>query len=436
MVSSGICRVVAVLGLTALIALTAIPGGAVAFADGGNPNVVDPRTGGPAVGGEADLWVYPAGDPTQDKPNVQWAVDNVAVGGTVRLKAQDVDGNPRSFDFGTEMVIGTFNVEIIRSCTVEGEVLRRKYQEPDDPLYGQRVMTTIQNGAAVFGVFGAWDSYADRVEVVVKNLISRDAAVHVIGTYGFADVEIDNVQIIDLAALADYPARIAFFAHSHGNYTLKHCTVGMKPAPFDVELEAGIAYKGFDSPPAMIGADLEFVHNDIATQYGAGIHIEDNALADEPKDIQIGHNKVVGPAGIIAMRLHGASVLVANRIHATATGIALDSVADSTVRRNRIDLAGTSAAGLQLHDVANSRVWKNQVAGDTEFGFLIEGSSFGNTFVLGEDDLSALRVSEAHVYLAAETHDNLLALEDGEDLIIVDHGTNNEIHNDDDDDDD
>jgi hypothetical protein len=429
--SKNVCRIVAVLGLTALIALAAGFGGQVAHAQGGNPHIVNPRTGDPAVGGEADLWVYPIGDPAQDKPNVQWAVDRVAVGGTVLLKAHDIDGNPRSFDFGTEVVVGSFNVEISHSCTVEGEILKETHQEPEDPLYGQPIMTTIENGAAVFAVWGAWDSYANRVDVRIRNLISRDAAIHVIGTFDFADVEIENVQIVDLAASPDYGARIALFAHSHGKYTVKNSMVRMKPAPFDVPLEAGIAYKGLNLAPFMIGAELEFVGNDVATQHGAGILVEDNALADEPKDITISRNKVAGPVGISATRLHGVCILDKNTINATIVGIALDTVAKSTIRHNSIDTASGSAAGLQLHDVANSKVRQNRVAGDAAFGLLIEGSSYGNKLVLGEGDMSALRVAEAHVHLAAETHDNRLALND-DDLVIVDLGTNNRIGDDED----
>ena len=429
--NKSICRVVAVLGLSALIAFAAAIGGPVARAQGGNPNIVDPRAGAPAVGGEADLWVYTTGDPTQDKPNVQWAVDNVAVGGTVLLKAQDVNGSLRSFDFGTDIVIGSFNVNISRSCTVEGEVLKEKHQDPDDPLYGQPMMATIENGAAVFGIWGAWDSYASRLEVRVRNLISRDSALHVIGIYDFADVEIDNVQIIDLAASPDYWARIALYAHSHGKLAVKNSMVRMKPAPFVVALEAGIAYKGLDFFPSRIGAELDFAGNDVVTQYGAGIFVEDNALADEPKDVSIGHNQVAGPVGISAARLQGVSELKKNTISATVIGITLDTVADSSVKRNRIDMDGGSV-GLQLHDVVSSRLRQNRVTGDSEFGFLIEGSSHGNKLVLDEGDLSALSVAEAHVVLAAETHDNRLTLDD-EDLVIVDLGTNNMIGEDDDD---
>src|SRR5262245_2343042 len=46
----------------------------------------------------ADTVVYPTGDPVQDVPAVQAAVDG---GGTVLLKAVDASGAPQVFDFGT-----------------------------------------------------------------------------------------------------------------------------------------------------------------------------------------------------------------------------------------------------------------------------------------------------------------------------------------------
>ena len=81
------------------------------------------------------------------------------------------------------MVIGVFNVEIARSCKIEGEVLKEKLREPGAPLDGQPMMTTIENGVAIFGILGAWDSYDNWVNVTVRNLVSRNAAIHVIGIY-------------------------------------------------------------------------------------------------------------------------------------------------------------------------------------------------------------------------------------------------------------
>jgi hypothetical protein len=295
------------------------------------------------------------------------------------------------------------------------------------------MMTTIENGVAVFGIWGAWDSYADRVEVNVRNLVSRDAAVHVIGAYDFADVEIDNVKVIDLAAIPGYLARIALFAHSHGHYIVKNSMVRMKPVQFDVPLEAGIGYSGIDSFPSTIGAELEFFRNSVATQQGTAILIEHNALAIDPKSVLIKRNELAGPEGISATDLHGACVLDKNTIYATEVGLTLNTVADSIVRQNTIDMAGDSFAGVHLHDVVSSKVRQNQVAGDAEFGLLAEGSSYGDNLVIGEGDMSLLIVTQAHLYLAAETHDNRLVLDDDEDLIIVDLGMNNTIDDDGDD---
>ena len=44
--------------------------------------------------------VYPTGNPGYDRANVQSAVDTVAVGGTVLLKATNVSGDPTPFQFG------------------------------------------------------------------------------------------------------------------------------------------------------------------------------------------------------------------------------------------------------------------------------------------------------------------------------------------------
>ena len=69
------------------------------------------------------------------------------------------------------------------------------------------------------------------------------------------------------------------FAHNHGKYRVKNSRLRMRHATFDVALNAGIAYLGFVSWCDAIGVDLEFVHHDVETQYGASILIVDNALA-------------------------------------------------------------------------------------------------------------------------------------------------------------
>ena len=118
--------------------------------------------------------------------------------------------------------------------------------------------------------------------------------------------------------------------------------------------------------------------------------------------------------------MHGVSILDENTLLATGMGIALGTVAESVIERNRIDMAGDSTAGLQLHATASSIVRKNRVAGDAEFRLLIEGPAYGKELVLGKHDLKGLNVVEAHVYLAAETYDNLFIWDGNKDLAIVD----------------
>jgi len=56
------------------------------------------------VGIEAQgVEVYPTGNPAQDVPNIQNAVD---LGGNVLLKATDTDGNPQYFNFGDFGIVG------------------------------------------------------------------------------------------------------------------------------------------------------------------------------------------------------------------------------------------------------------------------------------------------------------------------------------------
>jgi hypothetical protein len=105
------------LGLS-LTAWAALPGTLLGNPDPANIDDSDPYF----------FIVYPTGVwslTSGDVVNVQWAVDNVASGGTVLLKATNTAGQPTVFNFGTV----TFSyITLSNSLTLQGEALARDAQ--------------------------------------------------------------------------------------------------------------------------------------------------------------------------------------------------------------------------------------------------------------------------------------------------------------------
>lgn len=102
------------------------------------------------------MWSLTAGDVA----NVQWAVDTVASGGMVLLKATNTAGQPAAFNFGTV----TFSyVTVGRSLTLLGEALAR------DPRGGWVTLgTTIRGGTQMqWGTMGVTPAPS----VVAKDII-------------------------------------------------------------------------------------------------------------------------------------------------------------------------------------------------------------------------------------------------------------------------
>ncbi len=88
-----------------------------------DPGHIKDALGDPAQGGESEIYVYPRcqhGIKRRDVTNVQWAVDNIATGGTVHLMTTDPDGEEKkAFYFG----LGDFGVKVrsVDNIIIKGE---------------------------------------------------------------------------------------------------------------------------------------------------------------------------------------------------------------------------------------------------------------------------------------------------------------------------
>jgi hypothetical protein len=322
-----------------------------------DPNIRTPldETTIEAVGGEAEIWVYPTGeDPwteedgleeSQDRINVQWAVYNVADGGTVVMKAAKKDtGEFTPFKFPNEIQDMTFRVYITKDLTLTGEILAdRTFEGYHLDLDGTPMMTAIEGGRAVFGINfilylldknnrGQNEQYLRAQNVTIKNLVSKSAEIHFLGTYEMIHtywiedeegnaldlgidginegkdqtILVDNLKIVDLTYSPRHYALIPIFSHHHGNFTVRNCMTREKVFPIDEDgnplypwLHMGIVVGGGD-------VSAELVNNDVrlASSYSGSLGIQ--VTVDRRNDAVLRHvliknNSIVADVAIAAL---------------------------------------------------------------------------------------------------------------------------------------
>jgi hypothetical protein len=320
-----------------------------------NQNIIDPITRKPAKGGESLIWVYPTKDPNQDRPNIQWALDNITPEGTIVLKTSGLSGEAY-FDLNREFQNYTFGNYICRSCTLKGEISSEAFADYHSYLDGKPKMTMIKNGMMLFGI--NWSGYcpvsaADKV--VIKDLVSQGGRVFWCGAFQKCDVEINNVHIVDFAAYPDYPNLIGFYSHAKGRFAVKNCTIHEISSVPGINL--GIAYVGLEKSH---GAKIEITSNSIVTQgrgIGIGIFNNNDIAYNKDYDITITQNTIVSSAGIILKSEFaelGLAVIGKNKlinsipvfIPSLRVGIQAVGLHDSVIKDNEI--SGNYAKGVEL----------------------------------------------------------------------------------------
>jgi len=166
----------------------------------------------PAVGGEDEIWVFPTFTSDADAQNVQWALDNVAEGGTVRLKA------PRNPDYDPQVpydaldirchpripfYFGRFDqVWAWQAGTLTGErPIRVGAPESDAGTW----YTTIVGGSDAVSTYNAWD---DDSTIQISNIHFTHYGHHMvwgaIWLQDSHDVTISDCRFDDPRNIGDY----------------------------------------------------------------------------------------------------------------------------------------------------------------------------------------------------------------------------------------
>ncbi|MGR2752256.1 hypothetical protein [Agromyces arachidis] len=373
---------------------------------------------GPAAGVDVTL-VYPTGDPAQDVPNVQAAVD---LGGTVRLKATTVDGAPGVFDFGSNLPGGGF-VDLNRDVEIEGEVAA---SHP----------TTIAGG---FAPFRGW--YDAPVDSRISDITFDAPGVAALYASGSTGLEFTRNHVTDVVGLPDWLPGV-----DKGQAVW---VVGLETVTGDILIADNLiedvhADNGYGLALFGFSADARIERNVIRGVSTAGILAGVNlgAVAIADNDVAPGPPRAPLPYGggngiIIGNSLGGRAHVTGNTVECEnpyADGILLAASAyygevqdDAVVTGNRVVMHDSMYGAISLiGSVTGTDVGRNRLSGNGAFAFANEPYLFpdeavaSNTFV--GNNIAGFDSEVADLLFSVNTIDNAFF---GSVATVIDLGVGN-----------
>ena len=370
-------------------------------------------------GTASEIVVYPTGNFPQDVQNVQAAVN---VGGRVRLKAVDINGQPTAFNFGTPQNLAGRRVLIQNDVTIFGE------------RNGQSVTTIRGGNTPLRSVLPVTSSISDiyfsgprgsaiQISRSTGVTISRNRISGVVGAlnrygYTFGDG-------IDVFGYQDRQHRIT------GKVSITSNIIENLHADFS----NGIQIDG-------VAGESEILDNTIRDVESAGI-----TVIRSGSSTTIERNVIVPGAGNgialfsygLGIDFSGANYSVRHNIitcenplgegiYVIGGGFA-DRTSGAVIESNKVSMNGSDYDGMALYGlVDHTLVTGNTISGDAAFAFvdaegpdLTDISDF-NTF--RGNNLSHFTSSIADVFFSSNTANNKYL---GECRSVLDLGLNNQL---------
>jgi len=318
----------------------------------------------PAAGADATL-VFPTGDPAHDVPNVQAAVD---AGGTVRLKATTVDGDPGVFDFGSNLPGGS-GVDLTRDVVIEGEVAATH-------------PTTIAGG---FAPFRGW--YDAPVGSRISGITFDAPGVAALYASGSTGLEFTHNHVKDVVGLPDWLPGVD---KGQAVWVVGLYTVTGEILIADNLIEDVHADNGYGLALFGFSADARIERNEIRGVSTAGIlagvnlgavTITDNVVAPGPPRAPLPYGG--GNGIIIGNSLGGRAHVTRNDVECEnpyADGILIAASAfygdvqdGAVVTGNRVVMHDSMFGAISLvGSVTNTYVGRNHLGGNGAFAFANE----------------------------------------------------------------
>jgi hypothetical protein len=403
--------------------------------------------------------VTPTGSYPEDRDNVQWAVDQ---GGKVVLKSG-------TFNFGEYI---TQLVKVVPSLPPFVEVV----QDPGRVEVGRDGQSVViagetnRRGKLLTKIWGGrWTIYSmNFVKMSVKNIEFEDSGGSAIVAGKSTGIEISGCKITKLRYERLY-APLFFLKRAvpitilpvtpdfqfgppediTGHVVVKNNYIrGFEPyEPYDADIQMGVILQNIDATANIRDNKIyNCAYSGLAVRRNKGTTvISDNVI--HPGYLPTSFLPKLGwriGDGITILAGGGAqgSVLAkSNQIHCIsplADGISVGDEgfsedASLVFSDNRVFIENSTNGGLSCYPGVHNSFWKeNRIRGRAKFGIRCEGADDN---VFRENDMEDLEVAQAHLYLDADTHNNVFVENEPEpdDMVIIDEGQNNRFLDEDDD---
>ena len=345
---------------------------------------------------EAQVPVYPTGDPVQDVSNVQNAVN---AGGTVLLKATDATGNPQYFNF--EAGIVEINNDVV--------------------IVGEAGSITLPDGrpadrSAIYGGGGTgFPGYGDNLP------INRAGAFTVVGgSFEISGLRLDSSSFASIFVRGCGGARISdnvitytrpvqdgwrswakpicfaewtSYDNIFGEIIIEGNEITLNPnPPYQVWWPEGISVIRIKSTPmpdiSIIGNTIEHP-SEAAGKYPKGINSWHPALIKDNTITGYWHNAIRSESSITGWYPHqlGGSVIEGNTIEGLGAetpprGIVNGWANGTVIRNNTVSVSGNTELGIESWKAANTEITGNtiEIQNPTSWGAAIRvGGSNGCT---------------------------------------------------------
>ena len=299
------------------------------------------------VGIEAQgVEVYPTGNPAQDVPNIQNAVD---LGGNVLLKATDTDGNPQYFNFGDFGIVG-----IEKDVVIMGEsISETTYPTLPDGR-------TISSDRAV--IYGGGNPDAPGRENIRGTLNVYQ------GSFEISNIRLDSSRYAGI-----------FVLNCDG--VAKPCRIRDNVITYTKPYADTSGWRMYAKSIAIVEGGTLLDGQPIGDIYGR-LYIEDNRIEYNPNLGWISNVEAISVVHIYTsaakIYIKGNEIKLHNQPSSMAKGIGTwDVYAELTIENNVID-AGTNNAseitGMRLALTDNALVSGNIISGQMYSGIYLLAS--------------------------------------------------------------
>lgn len=372
----------------------------------------------------ADTVVYPTGIYPTDVQAVQAAVNG---GGTVRLKAVNVAGEPTAFNFGPP-VTGSGRVRLSTDVQIRGEArasAKTTIRGGDAPFFGDLPVRSAITGISFVGPrLAALYVLASSGVEFTHNVVTDVTGI----PWSFGYRKGQGVWILGAPGGGVGPIT--------GTVTIAHNTI----ANINAEDGIGLTLVGFEADMNVIGNDIRGTNfiGILAFGHSGRVLIQDNTVipgAERFAAYSGGNAIQVGPLWADDQIPDTAPALIwNNRVVAenpNADGIVVYGgerpLNGSWVVGNQVTMRNSLYGGITLFDNTSHTILAgNQVRGNGAFGISMVTFDFpeqrGNVVV--GNDIARFEATDASVFLGEWTADTLVLGCQG---TVVDLGTNNHV---------